>query len=536
MGISEKVLHLLAVETEGIQAYIFGSNRLKENIGASYLVKLATEDWAFDVLRDVAPRNNLGPENTLEESSHFEDEGLDAEVLYAGGGNIVILFAELQAAKAFTWHLSARTLRDAPGLRLNIYHEPYKWESSSEGLGQAVKRLLQGMKRTRNVRRGSVALSGIGVTAMCQSTAMPAVDDSEGLASAEVLAKREASIKANEWLRNTLLAGRANATSYTFPYDLDELGRSEGERSYMAVVHADGNGMGKRIREIGDIRDNRTYITQLRQFSERVKAISEQAMDAVVSLLIQAVREGPTIPGRGTVPGLKLWPDHSKKMVLPVRPIVFGGDDTTFVCDGRLGLSLATAYLRAFENAALAQQLRLSACAGVAIVKVRYPFARAYQLSESLCDSAKTYRRDDFPDGGSALDWHFTSGGLYDTLKAMRNREYTVSSGALTLRPVSLGPEGEHRSWSEIERLTQVFQEVWAERRNKVKALRDVLREGPHSVERFQRVYLAGGEDGVYGLPPFEPFTDLGWHDGVCGYFDALELADIHIPLQEKLA
>jgi hypothetical protein len=40
------------IDTTGIQKYIFGSNRLKENIGASHLVKLATTDWVEEFLKD----------------------------------------------------------------------------------------------------------------------------------------------------------------------------------------------------------------------------------------------------------------------------------------------------------------------------------------------------------------------------------------------------------------------------------------------------------------------------------------------------
>lgn len=34
---------LVIVDTTGIQSYIFGSNRLRENVGASYLVHQATQ-------------------------------------------------------------------------------------------------------------------------------------------------------------------------------------------------------------------------------------------------------------------------------------------------------------------------------------------------------------------------------------------------------------------------------------------------------------------------------------------------------------
>jgi hypothetical protein len=44
---------LLIVDTSQIQPYVFGSNRLRENIGASHLVASATDGWAKDALIKV---------------------------------------------------------------------------------------------------------------------------------------------------------------------------------------------------------------------------------------------------------------------------------------------------------------------------------------------------------------------------------------------------------------------------------------------------------------------------------------------------
>ena len=41
------------LDTTGIQPYIFGSNRLRENIGASYLVSQATDNWAREALNTL---------------------------------------------------------------------------------------------------------------------------------------------------------------------------------------------------------------------------------------------------------------------------------------------------------------------------------------------------------------------------------------------------------------------------------------------------------------------------------------------------
>jgi hypothetical protein len=316
--------------------------------------------------------------------------------------------------------------------------------------------------------------------------------------------------------------------SYAFPLDFDDLGRSKGELSYIAVVHADGNGMGKIIGSLGSETNNRDYITKMRNFSQQVKVISRSAMGTVIDLLMKKAIEGKCIQGTRNIADVEFSWDADAKCILPMRPIVFGGDDTTFVCDGRLGLGLATAYLRAFEEKAarngFSGDKTLTACAGVAVVKSHYPFARAYDLSEELCSSAKKFRHTANIQG-SALDWHITPGGLYADLETMRERDYIVSEGALTLRPVSLADEGGARSWHKVEGLTKGFQGDWSERRNKAKLLRDALREGTSAVERFLTIYADSP------LPPFSNFDKAGWHDGRCGYFDALELMDLHIPL-----
>lgn len=45
--------HLVIVDTTGIQSYIFGSNRLRENVGASFLVHQATELDKYRVRRRI---------------------------------------------------------------------------------------------------------------------------------------------------------------------------------------------------------------------------------------------------------------------------------------------------------------------------------------------------------------------------------------------------------------------------------------------------------------------------------------------------
>jgi len=540
-------MELVVVDTTGIQPYIFGSNRLRENVGASYLVARATEDWALQAVREVVrASSNVGSDNALDGAVTIEGNSLDAEVLYAGGGNVVVLFKEQCQAKAFSRKLSTRVLAEAPNLQL-VLTRPSGVEWGSCVLAQKVQERRAQLAVEKQCRAPSVPLLGLGVTMPCQSTGLPAVGVTERIAnepgypaSAEVLAKRAVEPDAHARLSTAFpVVGKSG---YLFPRELDELGRDAGEHSYIAVVHADGNGIGKRIGEIAEsyetLSKNREYVSAIRDFSEKLKQASQQALSATLETLLDAVADGsishPTLPGLSVDLG---YEKASGARFLPIRPVVFGGDDVTFVCDGRLGLSLATEYLAQFQAATenLPGGGGATACAGIAIVKSHYPFARAYALAEDLCKSAKRYRARRGLDG-SCLDWHFATGGLAGDLAEIRGREYVVRDRVLCLRPVSLDANpaagDELRAWLAVAQGVESFQsDEWWGRRNKMKALREALRAGGTEVKRFVEMYRLGS---LPALGTAGNYTTEGWQDTRCAYFDALELADWHIPLDRR--
>jgi hypothetical protein len=250
------------------------------------------------------------------------------------------------------------------------------------------------------------------------------------------------------------------------------------------------------------------------------------------------------------IPPVKLCLDRNGRYLLPFRPIVFGGDDVTFVCDGRLGLSLALEYMQRFAAETTARHEAcggmITASSGIAIVKSHYPFARAYVLAEQLSKSAKKYRREIKETNGdwndACLDWHFAMSGLAGNIGEIRSREYTPyppARGQLNMHPVTIeeNPENSLRSWVVVRRGVNAFQgNEWAGRRNKVKALREALRRGADYVEEFRIKFnkTESNPDGL--LPDIEPSqVDLrlqGWQGGYCGYFDAIELSDWFISLE----
>jgi hypothetical protein len=232
---------------------------------------------------------------------------------------------------------------------------------------------------------------------------------------------------------------------------------------------------------------------------------------------------------------------------LPFRPIVFGGDDATFVCDGRLGLTLAELYLRAMEQE-LADGKKLYARGGVAVVKSHYPFSRAYELAEELAKSAKEFIRDrqaafDVP--LSALDWHFGVNGVVLGLKDLRARDYRCPGvGALTMRPVLVNdaalPESARnwRTWETFTKIIDVFRDPngdWAQSRNKLKKLHETLRKGPDATKQYLQIVAPGRH--LYKVPGNPDSAESGWITGdrsTC--FDALEALDFYVPLVEATA
>ena len=74
--------------------------------------------------------------------------------------------------------------------------------------------------------------------------------------------------------------------------------------------------------------------------------------------------------------------------------------------------------------------------------------------------------------------------------------------------------------------------EAWRDRRNKVKQLREVLREGGTAVEQFRRNF------NLPELPELDQtrqhLQEQGWDGTRCGYFDAIEALDFYLPLPQE--
>ncbi len=511
---------LTIMDVTGIQNYIFGSNQLKQNAGASYLVDNMTTEWISEML--PAPHNfNIVKQKPDYTSQTIDTDLLHAEVIYSGGGNAVILFKNKRIALQFSKKLTQRALVEMPGLKLVISHVEFDWKTDAlggpDGIMNAARQILA--KRKYN-RPASFPLPGMGITATDAFTGSPAVRyEKQRLYSAEAVAKRDAADPANQRLRKLF-----KWNDYHFPMQFEDFGEKD-ESSYIAIVHVDGNGIGKRVESIRNrfpkATDNRNYIQAMRDFSVSLQDAASTTFQKTLDYLM-----GWIVKSKDTQ---KYLISGNK---LPIRPIVIGGDDITFVTDGRLGLRLAAKFLEEFSSQRLSDDQKIFCRAGVAVVKTHFPFARGYALSEALAQSAKKFIITEMDGGkGTAMDWHFMTSGIMHDLKTMRDREYAVKSGSLLMRPIEVTSTHFWRNWDVFSSITRAFQEDsdWKDKRNKVKQLREVLRRGPEDVKHFLKVFRIRNLPEVQGRPDMKI---QGWQGGRCGYFDAIEALDLFDPMK----
>lgn len=516
---------LLMLEASGIQNYIFGSNNLRVSVGASQLVRQITDNWVEEslVAAGITSHNiELNEHSVLCRQQAIEEDVLRTEAIYLGGGNALLLFKQPDDALSFTKNITLRILVDAPGLTAVIATIPIDWMTDS--LVEKLKLLRSKLAQQKQRPLPSAPLPALPVTATCVFTGEAASgllheQEETKLASRSVLCRRDAFPGWEE----------------RFVKEFDEL-RTSDEFSYIAVVHADGNRMGDRITALAEGYEapaqNRDYANRLRDFSASSHRAAETAVQSVMDLLEHSKqtrgdvwfwqKAGLTEAVRDEYPKVAMPAGK-----LPFRPVVFGGDDVTFVCDGRLGLTLAHHYLNKYGEQDLADGDKAIGRAGIAIVNTHYPFAQAYQLAADLSDSAK-----DAGDEGqtASLDWHFAANGLTESLAKTRQRAYALDNGILHVRPWPLTSDISWRQWSTFTGIMSAFDKR-EEGRNKLKGLMTVLRKGREATEAYLHKFQLATLPQPNRLLSNIAESKYGWAGNQCIHFDALEALDFYIPL-----
>ena len=129
---------------------------------------------------------------------------------------------------------------------------------------------------------------------------------------------------------------RLMAEGYHRVFRFEDLGGTKDKSNFIAVVHIDGNAMGKRVEKLQrrfEKLDWTEYKEKLREFSasidEDFKAAYKDMSDDVASNI-----------GRGRLSDLNITDNK-----FPVRRIITAGDDICFVAEGRIGVECAAVFI-----------------------------------------------------------------------------------------------------------------------------------------------------------------------------------------------
>ncbi|MBK9709828.1 MAG: hypothetical protein IPO81_00615 [Kouleothrix sp.] len=434
--------YLVLFDADRIRDYVFATGRLKEIRGASELVRQVTDEKKLLELKELAHFQ-------LKKWQPDEQEGL----IYAGGGAGALLFADEERARSFCAELERLYRQRTGGATLSAVW--VEVQGSSVEAQQLAARSLAARKASRP---RSETIPGGAVLRFCASDRLypasvraPDPDNPAGLLVSEMTAikrhgshtYRQALEKSDFWqVFESLVSASARMAWRAAISDTNDLGHiSEQARpqGYVALVYADGDGVGGSMRQV---------VAQLgfegyQQFSA---ALADAAIRATAEALAVAYRASPIEQPN---------PDRETRETrfLPFEVITIGGDDVILICTAERGLAVACELSRRlgklvndwvdqYNNGQSNAQSQIvldqpfSASVGVIIAHDSVPIVQLERRGHDLLDSAKQAKQS----GLGGIDFHvITTPGL-DGINQTRSRDYSADNEktCFTKRPYPL--------------------------------------------------------------------------------------------------
>ncbi len=488
-----KERYLTILEVSQKQAYIFQSNELRSNILNSAVIA-----W-------VMSKEYM--EETISDKTLFDAE---RNLVYSGGGHTVLEFERREDAVQFTKKITTAIKKEYQGIEVFAATLEYAEELTP---GENLKELTKKLERKKSVRAASFRQGSFGVEKINTNTLKPMLEG-ETLERTGRARMPEAEEKIDKEL---------SAEGFHRVYKFGELGGTKDESNFVAVVHIDGNAMGKRVENLQKRYENcewEEYKANLKEFSQSIDEQFKEAYKEMAEYVAANIKND------------KLGDLDIQEKKLPVRRIITAGDDICFVAEGRIGLECAAAFIRFLgKKKNTVDEEGYAACAGVAIVHQKYPFYKAYELSEMLCSNAKKFGASLSEDGSgrdvSAIDWHIEFGEVKDTLEEIRNGYYDADGRMLISRPYIVDAsekilESEPlRRYENFRRLLLDIQREEVYARGTLKELRSVLKQGARETEYYLKFHRI---EELLADRPEDDFSLL---------YDAVELIDTFIKLEE---
>ena len=410
---------LAMYDIRGIQGYIFKTNAVKEIIGASKLV----DDIIINGLKDYV-KNCVSAEekdlylvewNNGDTADAFIKDGSKVlmQVMFVGGGNAYVLFRNGSICSEVNRYLGKYVLDKTYSLNVAI-----AVIEKTDSYTKDYAKINDQMRKIKARMPVSKPVGAFSFTATDSITGLP------------IVGCDLKSVEKKYYCRESLLK-RDAVDEKNVEKIFDNMVTQKGDNSTLALIHIDGNSLGKRIMNLmRDVKDYKSAIQKMRRLSSGIDKTFKDTFKDMTSWMDSQQ-------------------DRFKTDTMKYRKIVVAGDDITFVCNARLAIPAVKYFLEKlnekktdFIQTEEDKNPIFTACAGIAFFNSHFPFSDAYMVAEACCDSAKKRAKSkecsisgNDQIVGNFFDFQLCTNVNASNLDDYRDKHYVVDNESFIQRP-----------------------------------------------------------------------------------------------------
>lgn len=400
--------YLYGAAVQGIQEFIFRTNKLKEITGASELVERICTSYFEEVVGKEYDDNNA---------------------IVRAAGKVTYVFDDETLCRKVVRNFPKYVLQHVPGVTISqAVIELGEGEVTRQETSD-LEKLLR-MERNKASRPTTLGLMGIERS---RQTGLPSIEIKKGEHIDE--ASRQKLNIVSETIHSLCKkAFGKDMADKNIAYDTDKM---VGDNDWIAIIHADGNGLGQVVQQVSSSQ------TAIRKFSKDLDNANKNAAQAAFNDICKY---------------------YNLKENIPIRPIVLSGDDFTMICRADFALDYTKAFISYFEDETKAMGHSLTACAGIAYVKSSFPFYYGSELAEDLCKAAKQdakSRAEKQEKAPSCIMMYKVEDSFTESFDEIRNRVLTTNTEDKL--SYAFGPyyihKGQENRWT-VEKLQKMVKNI----------------------------------------------------------------------------
>lgn len=248
-------MFLVLIETSGNQNFIFATNKLKENIGASELTYRVGTQWLLEIIGDIVKNPNLKLwqdsdllRQNLLNSNHnppIEDDKQSIEIIIAVSGKALLITKDKEIAQDIITQLTTKCLKEAPGINVTGVYVEFDW---NKPIQDAVKQVYRKIEIAQsNLFSSEFRFLKLPILSHCDTSGLPASQieinpENDKIPISQVSFTKRNS--ANDSLKR--MDKLVQKSNFKFPENTNDLEKNFEEKlNWLGIVHADGNGLGQ---------------------------------------------------------------------------------------------------------------------------------------------------------------------------------------------------------------------------------------------------------------------------------------------------